>query len=414
MTSDVLVLGAGMVGVSAALHLQKRGCSVVLVDRRGAAEETSFGNAGLIQREGIVPYGFPRDVNKLWRYALNMLPEAHLHWSALPRLTPWLWRYWRMSTAQRLATAARAARPLVERCIIEHKALMEDAGVVDMIRETGYLKLFRTQSRMDEFVREEEEVRREFGVNYEVLDAAAVRRREPHMTGGFVGAVLMTDPVSITDPSALGKAYAELFVKRGGKFITADARTLEATMEGWQVQSVDGPIPAREVVIALGPWSDDVLRPLGVRVPLGVKRGYHVHFRPRGDAVLNAPVLDVENGYVIAPMTSGIRLTTGAEFADRDAPRTPVQLDRLEPVARALFPLGDRVENKPWMGARPCLPDMLPMVGPVPGQRGLWADFGHHHLGFTLGPATGRLLAEMITGEPTFTDPWPYRVDRFA
>lgn len=414
MTSDVLVLGAGIVGVSAALHLQKRGRSVVLVDRRGAAEETSYGNAGLIQREAIVPYGFPREFQKLWRYAFNMLPEAHHQWSSFLGNAAWLFNYWRHSSPERIAASARAARPLVERCIIEHRALMEEAGIADMIRETGYLKLFRTRERYDQYLRQQEEVRREFGVGFEELDQAAVRKREPHLSAGqFVGGLLMPDPVSVADPSAVGKAYADLFVRRGGKFITADARTFEATMDGWQVHTVDGPVKAREVVIALGPWSDEVLKRLGVRVPLWVKRGYHVHFRPRGDAVLNGPIFDIESGFVLAPMTRGIRLTTGAEFAHRDAPKTPVQLERLEPVARAMFPLGDRVEDKPWMGARPCLPDMLPMIGPVPGYRGLWADFGHHHLGFTLGPATGRLLAEMITGEPPFTDPWPYRVDRF-
>jgi D-amino-acid dehydrogenase len=414
MTSDVLVLGAGMVGVSAALHLQKRGRSVVLVDRRGAAEETSYGNAGIIQREGIVPYGFPRDVSKLWRYGLNLLPEAHVHWTALPSQASWLYRYWRMSTPERIAAAARSARPLVERCITEHRELMEQAGISGMIRETGYLKLFRTETRLAQVARDQEEVRREFGIKFETLGPAAIRAREPHLTAHFAGGLLMADPVSVADPSAVGKAYAELFVKRGGRFITADARTLEQTSDGWQVHTVEGPEKAREAVIALGPWSSDVLRVLGLWVPLGVKRGYHVHFRPRGNAVLNGPVLDVENGFVLAPMTQGIRMTTGAEFANRDAPSTPVQLDRLEPVARATFPLAERVESKPWMGARPCLPDMLPMIGPIPGRAGLWADFGHHHLGFTLGPATGRLLAEMMTGETTFTDPWPYRVDRFA
>lgn len=414
MTSDVLVLGAGMVGVSAALHLQKRGRSVVLVDRRGAAEETSYGNAGLIQREGVVPYSFPHDVRLLWRYALNLLPESNLHWSDLPSQAGWLYRYWRWSTPARITESARAARPLVERCIIEHRELMEGAGVTGMIRETGYLKLFRTEERLAEGLKEKENDRRLYGINYEHLDSAAIQVREPGLTGTFAGALLMTDPVSIADPSALGKAYAGLFVQRGGRFITADARTLEQTADGWQVQTVNGPVGARNAVIALGPWSTDVLRPLRIRVPMGVKRGYHVHFHPRGNAILNGPVLDVENGFVLTPMARGIRMTTGAEFADRDAPPTPVQLDRLEPVARQLFPLADRVEAKPWLGSRPCLPDMLPIIGPVPGKRGLWADFGHHHLGFTLGPVSGRLLAEMVTGEAPFTDPWPYRFERFA
>jgi D-amino-acid dehydrogenase len=139
-----------------------------------------------------------------------------------------------------------------------------------------------------------------------------------------------------------------------------------------------------------------------------------MHFRVLGDATLNAPVLDFENGYVLAPMCRGIRLTTGAEFAPRDAPATPVQLSKVEPIARGLFPLAERIDDKPWVGARPCLPDMLPMIGPIPGHRGLWADFAHHHLGFTLGPVSGRLLAEMMTAEATFTDPSPYRADRFS
>ncbi len=414
MTYDVLVLGAGMVGVSAALHLQKRGRSVALIDRRGAAEETSYGNAGLIQREGIVPYGFPRDLTKLWPYAFNRLPEANLHWSSLPTVGPWLFQYWRYSTPERLAATSRAARPLVEGCIVEHRALMQEAGVTGMIRETGYLKLLRTPARFEQAIAEQEKVKKEFGVNFEPLDREAIRAREPHLEGALAGGLLMTDPLSIADPGALGKAYAELFVRLGGTFLTGDARTLEATAEGWQVQNVAGPIRAREAVVALGPWSDDVLLLQGVRVPLGVKRGYHMHFRPRGNAALMGPIVDLEYGFSLAPMTRGIRLTTGAEFALRDAPPTPVQVDKTEAIARDLFPLAERADAKPWMGARPCLPDMLPMIGTVPGRKGLWVDFGHHHLGFTLGPVSGRLLAELITREATFADPYPYRVDRFS
>jgi D-amino-acid dehydrogenase len=112
-------------------------------------------------------------------------------------------------------------------------------------------------------------------------------------------------------------------------------------------------------------------------------------------------------------MAAGIRLTTGAEFARRDAPPTPVQLERSLPAAREIFPLGKAIDREPWLGRRPCLPDMLPIVGRAPRHQRLWLDFGHHHLGFTLGPVTGRLLAEMMTGETPFTDPAPYRADRF-
>jgi D-amino-acid dehydrogenase len=130
--------------------------------------------------------------------------------------------------------------------------------------------------------------------------------------------------------------------------------------------------------------------------------------------VLNHPVLDSDLGYLLAPMNRGIRLTTGVEFARRDAPPRPIQVERALPRARTLFPLGEPVDTQPWMGARPCLPDMLPVIGQAPRHPGLWFDFGHQHHGLTLGPVTGRLLAEMMTGATPFTDPRPYAVERFG
>lgn len=414
MKSDVLVLGAGMVGVSAALHLQARGRSVTLVDRRGAAEETSYGNAGIIQVEGIVPYPFPSDPLKIAKYAFNQLPEANLHWSALPAIAPWLWRYYRFSTPEGIARTARGAEPLVRRCIVEHELLMKDAGVDGMLRRTGYMRLYRNEALLQAAVARDSAERETYGINFKVVDATGLAELEPHISEKFAGGVLMPDPVSVSDPGAVGKAYADLFVRRGGTFARGEARTLERTGEGWQVLGENGPIVAKACVVSLGPWSDDVMRKLGFFVPLGWKRGYHMHYKPRGNAVLNRPVLDTDFGYVLAPMSKGIRLTTGAEFARRDAPPTPVQLEKVEPAARNLFPLENRVDAEPWLGRRPCLPDMLPAIGEIPGLPGLWADFGHHHLGFTMGPVTGRLLAEMMTGETPFTDPRPYKPDRFA
>jgi D-amino-acid dehydrogenase len=414
MRADVAVLGAGMVGVSAALHLQQRGRSVVLIDRRAPGEETSYGNAGIIQREGIVPYPFPRDVGLLARYALNLLPEANLHYSALPSITPWLYRYWRASTPEGIARTARGARPLVERCITEHEALMARAGLLGLMRRTGYMRIYRSPGALDAALAKQQRERETYGVNFQVLDAAAVSELEPHLRSGIAGGMLMPDPVSVSDPGALVKGYASLLAADGGQVLVADVRQIEPSSGGWTVTTSTGPIAAREVVLALGPWSNDLFRPLGYRLPLGFKRGYHQHFKPAGNATLNRPVLDAEVGYVMAPMSRGVRITTGAEFALRDAPPTPVQLTRVTPRAREVFPLGETVDAQPWLGRRPCMPDMLPVIGRAPRHPGLWFDFGHHHLGFTLGPASGRLLAEMMTGGETFTDPRPYSAERFG
>lgn len=412
--ADVAVLGAGMVGVSAALHLQQRGRSVVLIDRRGPGEETSYGNAGIIQREGVVPYPFPRDVRLLARYAFNLLPESNLHWSALPSIAPWLYRYWRASTPEEVAKTARGATPLVERCIVEHEALLEEAGLLGLVRRTGYMRIYRSAAVLEQALARQRADRDIYGVNYEALDADKVAELEPHLKGGIAGGVLMPDPVSVSDPGGLVQGYAQLLTERGGRLLEAEAQGLEQGSGGWTVATSQGPLQAGAVVLALGPWSNNLFRPLGYRFPLGIKRGYHQHFKALGNATLNRPVLDAEYGYLLAPTTRGMRLTTGAEFALRDAPPTPVQLARVTPRASEIFPLGDKAEAHFWLGSRPCLPDMLPIIGPAPRHHGLWLDFGHHHLGFTLGPVSGRLLAEMMTGEAPFTDPAPYSAGRFA
>ncbi|MBN8962930.1 MAG: FAD-binding oxidoreductase [Rhizobiales bacterium] len=413
--ADVMVLGAGMVGVSAALHLQKRGRDVVLIDKHGAAgEETSYGNAGLIERASVFPYMFPRDLTHILRYALNRSTESYYHLSALPVVLPWLWRYFRASTPEGALHSARAALPLIERSLIEHETLIEEAGAPELLRRTGWIKLFRSQASLDDGVADLERARQFAGITADVLDPAAIEAREPHLVGTFTGAIHWGAPGFVPDPGKLAKTYADLFVRNGGRFLAGDARTLEQDRLGWRLRDAQGnAVIAREAVVALGPWADLVFRPLGYNIPLGIKRGYHRHFTPRGNAGLNHPVLDADRGFLLAPMTRGIRLTTGAEFARLDAPPTPVQLERALPLARDLFPLGDTVDPKPWMGARPCLPDMLPVIGQAPRHPGLWFDFGHHHHGLTLGPATGRLLAEMMTGEAPFADPSPFAAERF-
>jgi D-amino-acid dehydrogenase len=414
LKADVVVLGAGMVGVSAALHLQQRGRDAILVDRHElAGEETSFGNAGLIESASVFPYMFPRDFAQILQYALNRSPQVRYRLSDLPYSLPWLLRYFLASSPDRALHSAMAELPLIRRSLIEHEALIAEAGVPELLRKTGWLKLFRSDASLANAVRDVERAR-QYGVEGEVLDRKAVAAREPNLTGEFTGAIYFPSPGFIPDPGALAKAYTALFKRKGGRFVVGDARTLEQDAGRWRVSGPEGGIVAREVVVALGPWSDLVFGPLGYSIPLGIKRGYHLHLAPRGNAVLNQPVLDFDLGFLLAPMNRGIRLTTGVEFARRDAPCTPVQIKQALPRARALFPLGEAIDAKPWMGARPCLPDMLPVIGKAPRHAGLWFDFGHQHHGLTLGPATGRLLAEMMTGETPFADPRPFAAARFG
>ncbi len=413
MPHSVIVLGAGMVGVSVALHLRRRGCDVVLVDRQAPGEGASFGNAGLIQREAVYPHPFPRALDELRRIARNRAIDVAYHPLALPRVATPLLRYWWNSHPERYLRAVLGQSRLVATCLDEHMALAWDADAVALLRPIGWLMLFGDARGLEKAQAQAEAARRDFGVNHAVLDTAALEQAEPHLQVAKAGAIHWTDPYSVSDPHALTTAYARLFAALGGTTAIGDAASLRRGGAGWHVDTVDGPVEASSAVVALGAASAHVTKPLGYAPPLFGKRGYHVHFGLRGNAVLNRPMLDRESGFMLTPMRRGVRLTTGAEFAREDAEPTPVQLERAEPVARTLLPLDAQVEETPWMGVRPCTPDMLPVIGKMPGQATLWCAFGHAHQGLTLGPTTGRLLAEMMTGEAPFIDPEPYRAERF-
>ena len=411
--ADAIVLGAGIVGVSVALHLVKRGLAVALIDRGEPGRGTSYGNTGIIESNTLFPAAFPAGLKSLIRIALKRAPEANYHASFLAQVMPWLLAFRRNSAPERLIATMRAMRPLFACALAEHEALAAEAQAGRYLRHTGWLKLYRSDRRFDATARERA-FATELGLPVRVMDVDAALALEPALAPAFRHAVFWEEAASVTNPLALTRAYAARFVALGGVTVAGDARSLHRLSSRWRVETAQGPIDAETAAVTLGPWAPDLLGPLGVNLPLAVKRGYHRHFGARGNASLARPVLDADNGYCLAPMEQGIRITTGAEFAARDAAPTPVQLNRVLPAARGLFPLGDAVEGKPWIGARPCFADSRPVIGPAPGQLGLWLAYGHGHSGLTLGPVTGRLIAEMMTGATPFCDPAPYRAERFA
>ena len=410
--TDVIVLGAGIVGTSIALQLAKRNMAVALIDRASPGEQTSYGNSGVIEGSTVMPPAFPSNFGALLRVALKQGSDANYHLGFLPWVAPWLMRFRAASQPAVMEETARINRPLFVRSIAEHEALMLESGATQYLRRNGWIKLYRSDAAFAG-LRRELDLARELGVPIETMDADGARKLEPSLKPVFRHATYSPAAVSLSDPLAVTKAYAARFATLGGVVLKGDALSLHRSGNGWRAETAEGPIDAPEVVVALGPWAPDLLAQFGITLPMGFKRGYHRHFKTEESAPLTRPVVDVFNGYLITPMRQGIRVTTGAEFAPRDAAATPVQFDRLMPKLDALYRLGPRAEDRTWLGSRPCFPDSRPVIGRASGQKGMWLAIGHAHWGLTLGPITGRLLGEMMSGETPFLDPKGFAAERF-
>jgi D-amino-acid dehydrogenase len=409
----VAVVGAGMVGVCCALELQRRGLKVQLFDRKPPGQETSFGNAGVIARSSLIPFNNPGLWPGLPRFLTNR--TAQLRYNPLYLLQEMKWGFGFLSRARPsvFKETTLALDALIRASIPAHRLLMQAAGCAHRLREDGWIYLYRDAQALAKN-RLAREVFDHFEIATQELDPSALRSLEPHLHPIFQRALWIKDACSVDDPGQVVQAYARLFQARGGVLLQREMAAMHRDARGvWQLRGSDGSVtPAGKVVIALGPWANDLLAPLKLAAPLAFERGYHQNFVASPAARLTRPVYDMAAGYVLAPMENGTRLSTGVELTRRDAPVNMAQLKMTEVAARQAFPLGAQ-SGTPWLGSRPTLPDSRPLIGAAPRHPGLWLAFGHQHIGLSTGPGTALLLADLMLGETCAIDPAPFRPERF-
>jgi D-amino-acid dehydrogenase len=408
--TDVIVLGAGIVGVSAAIAARQRGLSVSLVDRREPGNETSYGNAGILSSGSISPLNNPSLWRSLPKYLTNRHPALRWDPAWAIRNIDWIVRFLANASPSHIKPRATALHGLIGASLKLHREWIVKADAGQRIRETGWLKAWRSDAV--DVAKAEQAFLAEYGIASEVLDRQAISALEPNILPIYKVGLLHTQTASVDSPGSVVKAYARMFVGAGGAIRQSDIKAIVPDAEGWRVVLADGEMSARHVVVALGPWSADLLRPLGYRVPLAFERGYHREFKPNPARSLLRPIHDAEGSFLMTPMEQGIRVTSGVELTARDAPSSYAQLDAVVPVARSVVEFGEAV-GEPWRGARPTLPDSLPMIGPAPRHSGLWLAFGNQHIGFTTGPATGAAIAAMIAGGPPPFDATAFSPGRY-
>lgn len=417
MNKSIAVFGAGAVGISSAIHLQQRGWRVTLIDRKAPASETSWGNAGVINPASFVPLNNPDLHHSLLRYLRNDSASLRYQLGHLIRHLPWLLSFLDASKTRRARQHSQALFSLTSQALDEHRAFMQRTGNAHRLTESGWLKVFRhggaerPQQALEGF---NGQMMREMGIEIKILDRAELQAREPALQPIFNSAYHLVIGGLVNNPGLMLREHAERFVADGGNFVTGEVTAIEEVNGGGVNYSVSGQDHTSDhAVIAAGPWSGDLLALANYEVTLVVERGYHAHYRLKGELQPTHSVHDIDGEYIAGPMTGGLRLTTGVELAPRDAPASLRQLEQVEPRLFEAFDIAERTAEPVWRGARPTLPDGVPAIGLLPRSQRLWANFGHQHIGMMTGPISGKLLAQLASGERLDTDMAPFAPSRW-
>ncbi|ADZ89341.1 NAD(P)/FAD-dependent oxidoreductase [Marinomonas mediterranea] len=397
-TDHIIVLGAGMVGITSALALQESGFNVTVVELGSPGREASYGNAGIIQTEAAEPYALPQDFPTLASYLFERSNDVVWTMSGVLSMRRALTLYNQFSKVNTHKALSQTYSQLTSRSTQDHAPLIEASEATHLIRKSGLFLVYRNEQKLEKATKHATTIKERYGRNFRILNGHQYKNEEPALKSAPAGAIHWQDSWSCSDPGALTNAYASLFLKRGGQIVQGDAKKLSQTQQGWRVlETSEGNLEAQHAVICLGHTSPEQLKPLGYRIPMIYKRGYHAHFASK--SLPRVPFLDVENGILASAMTKGVRLTSGAALVSLNSLSDPKQIRRGQVAIRDLLNLEEQVQEPQWLGVRPCLPDMLPLVGPAPNHKGLWFNFGHGHQGFTLGPTTANILADQMEGK---------------
>lgn len=410
--ADAVVVGGGIVGVCAALQLQRSGREVTLIERGVLGEEASGHNGGVFSAD-CLPTGLPSVIRSLPRMLRDPMSPLAIRFGYLPRLAPWLARFALNSRASRVEVISTALNSLMSRGIDAYRPLVAGTEAADILDNHGFLFVYQKAASLSaaQFVLD---LRRRRGVEYDVLDADQLSELSPVLAGRFTTGVYLTKALFTRDPGGFTRTLANSFVAAGGTVRTAEVTGFER--HGDRVSSVvtsDGTVAAGSVVLAAGPWSRGLLRKLGTNVPLDVERGYGIDL-PDPGITLDRPMVLSEFHVGMSPRPFGIQISGLDELAGIEAAPNFALTDRIARAAKTAFPELRTDGGKPWMRRRPSMPDSLPVIGRAPKQENVYLAFGHGHKGMGMGAITGQLVQELMDNQRPTVDLAPFRPTRFA
>jgi glycine/D-amino acid oxidase-like deaminating enzyme len=419
--ADTIVVGAGLVGAACALRLAQAGREVLLVDPNAPGLGASFGNAGHIATEQLVPLANPEVIRASWRYLLAADSPLRLRAAYLLPILPWLARFVWAARPAGLARGVAALMALQRSASVDLQELLAQADLAHLLHMDGYLRIWESSAGADT-ARHQAAQMSVHGIRTDALSAAAVRSEAPGLNAEVGGAICYPDTGHVSDPHALCVGLVQALQRQQGRLMTGSVVELFQDRRGpVRLRLADGRVlHARQVLVSAGAWSRPMVRSLGYRVPLDTERGYHITVpwpgageRAPSTMQLRRPVASTERSVIMTPMSVGLRMTGTLEFGGLALPPDPARYALLHRQLQALLPGTDTGAASQWMGFRPSLPDHLPVMGAAPRHRGVFFAFGHQHLGLTLCGVTARLMSDLMLERPSSLDLAPYHVERF-
>ena len=409
---NILVIGAGIVGICTGIELIKKGYLVTLLDPNEPGSQTSYGNAGVITDSSLMIINNPQLLKSLFQLIFKKQTSFRYSIFFIFSRLSWILRFLMFSNKNHMEFAAKALRELQVLSLKTHQEIIEKTNSKNNISKPGWLKLFKTINSYKKYYLELDILNKN-KAEYIILDTEQIKKQFPDLKEIFFKGVLFKNSLRVKSPLTLSKKYFDYFRKSGGRFVQEKCKDLKYKEGQWAINFNKQNFNFDEVVIAAGPWSKKLLSNLGYDIPLAWERGYHHHFSTKKKTYINPAIHDVEGGFVYSSNGSEVRITSGVELNFLDASKNDIQINESIQKLHKIIPLDKKLTEKAWLGSRPTIADSLPMIGKATKHKNLWFNFGHNHIGLSTSAGSAVILAEMIQNKKNSINTDPFSPKRF-
>ncbi|MFT6914052.1 MAG: glycine/D-amino acid oxidase-like deaminating enzyme [Motiliproteus sp.] len=408
---DVVIIGAGFVGVATALWLQRQGHNVTLVDENPFTEGAYYGNACTIATYANIPIATPAIIKQIPSLLFNPQSPLSIRWSYLPQLLPWLYHFLRASTPTKVADIARELGVLLSEVNSAFEPLFQESGAHDLLESNGTMYLYSNPQSFAN-ARTDIELRRRNGIAVQELSHGDIHDLEPNLNPLYHRGLLFNNGYHVRNPLQLLKNMGDAVIRNGGLIVSSKALAIKRLSSSQlSVGTDNGTLYGSKIVVAAGAWSRQFAAQVGDKVPLDTEQGYHVMYQGAQE-LLTRPVGWADVGFYMTPMDTALRAAGTVELGGLNNPVNPQRVKLIADTVKTLLPQLNDYDSQ-WSGFRPSMPDSMPVIGPSTKDKDVFYAFGHGHIGMTLSGITGKIIADLISHKTPVVDIQPFRADRF-